>query len=273
MSISKGSAFADLHKQGCFIAPNPWDAGSAILLQGMGFKALASTSSGFALTLGRRDGQVSRDEKLAHCRLLCDATLVPITADLENGYGDLPEEVAKTIALSAQTGLAGGSIEDYTGDRAAPLYPLSLAVERIQAAVEQIGKLDTPYILTARAEQMLRSDRDLDKTIERLQAFEQAGAHVLYAPGLKTLNEVKQVVSAVSRPVNVLMSGLQPADVPSLAGMGVRRLSTGGSLALRSVQAMIGAGEQMLADQNFDWLGQTASHAQLKTLMKPPGEQ
>lgn len=268
-SNAKGRVFADLHLQGCFTAPNPWDVGSAMMLQGLGFKALATTSSGFALTLGRRDGQVSRDEKLAHCQQLCDATEIPITADLENGFGDSPEEVARTIALSASTGLAGGSIEDYTGDRAAPLYPLNLAIERIEAAVEQVRQLDTPFVLTARAEQMLRSERDLDKTIERLQAFERAGAQVLYAPGLKTLQEVSEVVSAVNLPVNVLVSGLQPADISGLPALGVRRLSTGGSLALRSVQAMLSAGEQMLADGNFAWLQEAASWAEVKSLLKP----
>lgn len=239
------------------------------MLQGLGFKALATTSSGFALTLGRHDGQVSRDEKMAHCRQLCEATTVPITADLENGFGDSPEEVARTIKLGAAAGLAGGSIEDYTGDRAAPLYPLSLAVERIQAAVEQVRQLEQPFLLTARAEQMLRSERDLDKTIERLQAFEKAGAQVLYAPGLKTLQEVSEVLSAVNAPVNVLVSGLSPADASELPAMGVRRLSTGGALALRSVQAMLTAGEQMLNSNEFSWLQETASKAQLKALIAP----
>lgn len=269
-SNAKGRVFSDLHEQGCFIAPNPWDVGSAIMLQGLGFKALATTSSGFALTLGRRDGQISRDEKLAHCQQLCDATEIPITADLENGFGDSPEEVARTIALSAGTGLAGGSIEDYTGDRDAPLYPLSLAVERIAAAMEQVQQLDSPFVLTARAEQMLRSERDLDKTIERLLAFERAGAQVLYAPGLKTLQEVSEIVSAVNVPVNVLVSGLQPTDIPELQALGVRRLSTGGALAYHSVQAMLGAGKQMLAEGEFGWLNEIASGAQLKSLMKPP---
>jgi len=239
------------------------------MLQGMGFPALATSSSGFALTLGRRDGQVSRDEKLEHCRRLCDATNIPITADLENGFGDSPEEVAETIALGAGCGLAGGSIEDYTGDSAAPLYPLSLAAERNQAAVEQVGRLDHPFVLTARAEQMLRGERDLEKTIERLQAFERAGAQVLYAPGLKTLEEVREVLAAVASPVNVLVSGLLPHDVPSLPGLGVRRLSTGGSLALRSVQAMLSAAQSMLDDSDYAWLKDTAPLQQVRSLLKP----
>lgn len=263
----KGEAFRTLHQQGVFISPNPWDVGSALMLEGMGFPALATTSSGYALTLGRRDGQVSRAEKLAHCAALTAATNIPISADLENGFGDAPEVVAKTIELAAAAGLSGGSIEDYTGDRSSPLYPASLALERIAAAVEAANRLEVPFLVTARAEQMLRSDRDLDATIARLVAFEQAGAHVLYAPGLNTLEEVAAVVSALTRPVNVLISSLPDTTVEDFAELGVRRLSVGGALAYATVQPLIDAGQEMLTSGRFSWLAGKASAGEVKKLL------
>jgi 2-methylisocitrate lyase-like PEP mutase family enzyme len=190
----KAEKFKALHaRDGAFIIPNPWDVGSARLLAALGFEALATTSSGFAQTLGRLDGMVTLEEKLAHCQALCAATTLPVSADLENGFAHDPEQVAETILRAGEAGLVGGSIEDYSGDDSQPIYDFTLAVERVQAAVEAAKSLNFPFTLTARAENLLRGRDDLDDTIRRLQAFEAAGADVLYAPGLKTLAEVRTV--------------------------------------------------------------------------------
>src|SRR5438477_2768076 len=203
----KVERFRALHaRPGAFVIPNPWDVGSARILASLGFEALATTSSGFANALGRVDGQVTRDEVLQHCRELTVATELPVSADLERGFGDEPEVVAETIRLAGASGLAGGSIEDYSGDPARPIYELTLAVERVQAAAEAARRLDAGFVLTARAENLLRGVRDLDDTIRRLQAYERAGADVLFAPGLSTLDDVRLVTSSVGRPVNVLAS-------------------------------------------------------------------
>lgn len=263
----KAHAFAALHASDSFIIPNPWDVGSARLLQGLGFKALATTSSGFALTLGRRDGQVSRDEKLAHCAALTSATHIPVSADLENGFADAPEAVAETIRLAAAAGLVGGSIEDYTNKPAEPLYPFTLAVERISAAVEAANQLDFPFLITARAEQMLRAERDLDATIARLVAFEAAGAHVLYAPGLRSLDEVAAVVAAVRCPVNVLVSPMPQVTHADLTGLGVRRISIGGALAYACIKPLLDAGDEMLGTGGFGWIEGMARGATLKSLL------
>ena len=187
-----------------FIIPNPWDVGSAKLLQGLGYQALATTSSGFAFTLGRLDSQVTRAEKLDHIRALSAATDIPLSADLENCFADAPEAAAETIRLAAEAGAVGGSIEDYSINPDDPIYEFSLALERVQAAVAVARSLSFPFTLTARTENLLHGVGDIDETIRRLQAFEAAGADVLYAPGLRTLAEVKIVTSAVGKPVNVL---------------------------------------------------------------------
>lgn len=198
----KAERFKTLHERdGAFLIPNPWDAGCARLLQGLGFEALATTSAGFAQTLGRLDGSVTLEEKLAHCRALSEVTDVPLSADLENGFADDPQSVARTIRLAAEAGVVGGSIEDYSGER---IYDFEHAVERVKAAVEAARSLDFPFTLTARAENLLRGRQDLDDTIRRLQAYAQAGADVLYAPGLRTLDEIREVCRAVDKPVNVL---------------------------------------------------------------------
>ena len=219
--VDKARAFQKLHtRAGAFVMPNPWDAGSARLLAALGFEALATTSLGFAHSLGRLDGRVTREEKLAHCRALCDATDLPISADLENGFADDPAEAAQTIRLAAEAGLVGGSIEDYTGDPSNPIYDFDLAVERVRAAAEAAHALDFPFILTARAENLLRDRRDLNETIRRLKAYETAGADVLYAPALVTLEEVRMVTGAIGKPVNVLAPPPRRRDRPRACGCG-----------------------------------------------------
>ena len=242
---------------GAFIIPNPWDIGSARMFEKLGFKALATTSSGFAYTLGRKDGQVTLDQKLAHCRLLVAATSVPISADLENLFAHDPETAAKTIALAAETGLVGGSIEDY--DNAGGIYEFSHAVERVQAAVEAANALDFPFALTARAENLIRGVDDLDDTIKRLQAFEAAGAGMLYAPGLKTLDEVRLVADSVSKPINVLVRNISDKNITldELAAAGAKRISLGGSLAKIAYGQLLVGGREMLSGQ-FTWLNRAS---------------
>ena len=241
---------------GAFVIPNPWDIGSARMFEGLGFKALATTSSGFAYTLGRNDGQVTLEEKLAHCRLLVAATSVPISADLENLYAHDPEEAAKTIPLAAETGLVGGSIEDYNNEGG--IYDFNLAVERVQAAVEAANALDFPFALTARAENLIRGVPDLDDTIKRLQAFEAVGAEMLYAPGLKTLEEVKLVAESVGIPINVLVRSIVDKNVTlaELTVAGAKRISIGGSMAKVAYGNLLEGGREMLAG-NFTWLTKT----------------
>lgn len=249
----KAERFRALHeREGAFLIPNPWDAGSARVLEGLGFEALATTSAGFAQTLGRLDGHVGIDEKLEHCRLLCEATSVPVSVDFENGFGDRPEDVEKAIAAVAATGAVGASIEDY--DREG-IYPFGLAVERIEAAVAAARRLPFPFTLTARAENLLHGVDDLDDTIRRLAAFEAAGADVLYAPGLTTLDQVRQVCASVGKPVNVLGVMLPGVSVAQLAEAGVRRISVGGALALLSLAPVLEAGREMLERGTFEWVG------------------
>lgn len=232
----RGEAFRDLHLgEGLLVLPNPWDAGSAKMLARLGFQALATTSAGLAFSLGRRDaeGAVSRDECLANARAIVEATPLPVAADLENGYGDAPEDCAATIRLAAEAGLVGGSIEDASGRADTPIYPLELAVERIHAAVEAARSLDFPFTLAARAENFLHGRADLDDTIRRLVAYAEAGADVLYAPGLRSRDEIKAVVQAVApRPVNVLVGSPNlRLSLAELADLGVKRVSVGSNLA------------------------------------------
>ncbi|MGH3066191.1 MAG: isocitrate lyase/PEP mutase family protein [Gaiellaceae bacterium] len=233
----KAQVFRELHAGEPFVIPNPWDAGSARVLEALGFEALASTSSGFAFTLGRMDGSVTLDEVVEHVALLDRATELPISVDLENGYGAEPEAAALAITRVAAVGAVGGSIEDW--DPRGHVYELPLAVERIAAAVEAARSLGFPFTLTARAENHIRGNPDLEDTIVRLQAFEGAGADVLYAPGLRTAEEIEAVCRAVSRPVNVLaLPGLSLAEI---VGAGARRVSVGGSLAWVAVMAFADA--------------------------------
>jgi 2-methylisocitrate lyase-like PEP mutase family enzyme len=226
------------------LMPNPWDAGSAKLLASLGFDALATTSSGFAGTLGRLDGSVTRQEALAHASSIVAAVDVPVSADLENGFVDAPDDVAETVRLAIDAGLAGCSIEDFTTRRDDPIYDASLAAERVRAAAEAAHGRDRQLVLTARAENYIRGRRDLADTIARLQAFQEAGADVLYAPGVNTLEEIRQLVASVDRPVNVLAQPTAP-PVADLAAAGVRRISVGGAFAYTALGAVVAAATEL----------------------------
>ena len=232
--------FRALHAGEPFIIPNPWDAGSAKVLAALGFKALATTSSGFAFTLGRTDGDVRLEEVIAHTRALVTATPLPVSVDMENGYGPAPEDAARAVAAAREVGAAGGSIEDY--DRATGIYDRAQAVARIEAAVEAAGG---EFVLTARAENLIRGVDDLDDTIARLQAYEEAGADVLFAPGLRTADDVRAICQAVSKPVNVLVhGGLNRREVEEA---GAQRMSVGGALCWSAVHAFAGVANQLHA--------------------------
>ena len=258
----KAEAFQELHRRpGAFIIPNPWDAGSARVLAALGFKALATTSSGFAFTLGRLDGRATLDEVVAHARALDRATELPVSVDLENGYGPSPEQAAAAIRAVAAVGAVGGSIEDY--DPSGQIYEVGHAAERIAAAAAAARDLGFPFMLTARAENHIRGNPDLKDTIARLQAFEEAGADVLYAPGLKDVDEIRAVCSAVSKPVNVL--ALPRLSLAAITQAGARRVSVGGGLTWVALKAMVDAAESMRDSGDFlplaaqlpldDWLG------------------
>ena len=246
----KAEAFAALHRGDPFVIPNPWDAGSARVLAALGFKALATTSSGFAFTLGRRDGNVTLDEVVEHAAAIDRATELPVSVDLEDGYGADPGSVARAITSVAEAGAVGGSIEDY--DPAGHLYEPEHAAERIAAAAEAARGLAFPFVLTARAENHIRGNPDLNDTIARLRAFEQAGADVLYAPGLSDADEIRAVCAAVSLPVNVLaVPGL---SLPRIVEAGARRVSVGGSLTWVAVRAMADAAVAIRDDGDFSAL-------------------
>jgi 2-methylisocitrate lyase-like PEP mutase family enzyme len=237
----KAEAFRALHAGEAFVIPNPWDAGSARVFEALGFKALATTSSGFAFTLGRVDGSVTLDEVIEHVAALDRATELPLSVDLENGYGAEPEQAALAITRVAEAGAVGGSIEDFDPD--GRIYELDHARERIAVAVDAARRLSFPFTLTARAENHLRGNPDLEDTVTRLKAFEQAGADVLYAPGLRTVGEIKTVCESVSKPVNVLAApGLSVAEITSA---GAQRISVGGSLAWVGVRAVADAATAM----------------------------
>ena len=264
----KAATFRALHaRPDAFIMPNPWDAGTARLLASLGFEALATTSLGVANSLGRPDGAgvVSRAEVIANCRTITDATDLPVNADLENGYADEPRAAAEIIRLASQAGMVGGSIEDATGDPARPIYDFTLAVERVVAAVEVARALPVPFLLTARAENLIHGRLDLDDTIKRLQAFEKAGADVLYAPGLRDLTTIRTVVSAVKRPVNVVMSHIDPAiTAAELAAAGVKRISVGGSLSRLALAAFLRGAREMKETGGFTWSRDTVTGKELK---------
>jgi len=257
----KALSFEALHRGEAFIIPNPWDAGSARVLAALGFKALATTSSGFAFTLGRLDGRATLDEVVAHARALDRATELPVSVDLENGYGPSPEQAAAAIRAVAAVGAVGGSIEDY--DPSGQIYEVGHAAERIAAAAAAARDLGFPFMLTARAENHIRGNPDLKDTIARLQAFEEAGADVLYAPGLKDVDQIRAVCSAVSKPVNVL--ALPRLSLAAITQAGARRVSVGGSLTWVALKAMVAAAESMRDSGDFlplaaqlpldDWLG------------------
>ncbi|MBW1601714.1 isocitrate lyase/phosphoenolpyruvate mutase family protein [Streptomyces sp. JJ66] len=255
--------FTELHDSGIFVLANAWDAGTARLLADAGFAALGTTSAGLAHTLGRPDGvnAVTRDEALASAAAIAAATELPVSADLESGFGRTPQEVAETIRRAGAAGLAGGSVEDSTGDPHAPVRPLEEAVERVAAAAEAARSLDAPFVLTARAENYLYERPDLDDTVRRLRAFEAAGADVLFAPGLPDADAVRTVVGAVSRPVNVLMGdAAPPLTLADLAALGVRRVSLGSALSRTAINAVRAAARRVLDHGRFDF-GETPTGA------------
>jgi 2-methylisocitrate lyase-like PEP mutase family enzyme len=251
----KVEAFRRLHADGCFVMPNPWDVGSAVALERMGFPALATTSAGHAWALGRVDGQVPRDAELDHLRELANAVEVPLNADFQGGFADDPADVAANVKLAAATGIAGLSIEDSTGNADAPLYELDLAVERIRAAREAIDESGTGVLLTGRSEGFVVGRPDLEETIRRLQAYAAAGADCLYAPFISTPEQVSAVVGAVApKPVNLLVYA-PFTTVAEAAGLGVRRISVGGSLARVAFAAALATAEEIAAEGSFSRLG------------------
>jgi 2-methylisocitrate lyase-like PEP mutase family enzyme len=254
--MEKAMAFRALHERpGAFIIPNPWDAGTAKLLAALGFEALATTSLGLANMLGRPDSVVTRDEVIENCRTIAAATELPVNADLENCFAHAPEAAADTIRLAAEAGAVGGSIEDFTGDRANPIYQFELAVARVRAAAAVAHALPVPFLLTARAENLLHGSHDLAEAIRRLQAYEAAGADVLYAPGLRNLDEVRQVVSAVKRPFNVVTGWLEPdITATQLAEAGAKRISVGGALSRLALARFVEAGRAMKDMGSFAWM-------------------
>ena len=255
----KGTRFAALHEgPGAFVIANPWDAGSARILAGLGFVALATSSGASAAVYGKRDGRITRDEALAHVRAIVEATDLPVSADLEKGFGDAPEDAAETIRQGAAAGLVGGSIEDASGNQANPLYDIGHAVERVAAAAEAARRLPFRFMLTARTENFLRGNPDLDDTIRRLQAFEKAGADVLMAPGLPDIAAVRAVCAAVSKPVNFMggIRGKSPS-VDELEAAGVRRISLATSLYRAAITGLIDAAREVREHGSFGYLEHT----------------
>lgn len=264
----KALAFRALHeREGAFIIPNPWDIGTARLLAHLGFEALATTSAGYAFSVGQRDNTVDLAAMLAHISTLVTATELPVSADLENGFGDSPEAVAETFRLAAATGLVGASIEDFTGRRSDPLYEPALAVDRVRAAVTAARALPFPFTVTARAENFLVGRPDLKDTIKRLQAYQEAGADVLYAPGLTTKADIAAVVSAVDRPVNVVM-GLQGVQLSlaELAELGVKRVSVGSALSRAALGAFLRAAQEMHQQGTFTFAADAVSYREISAL-------
>jgi len=247
---AKAETFRALHEGEPFVIPNPWDAGSARALEAVGFHALATTSSGFAFTLGRQDGQTTLDDVAAHVAALAEATTLPVSVDMENGYGREPEAAARAVQRIAEAGAVGGSIEDW--DSEAGLYEPSFAVERVAAAVEAARSLPFPFMLAARAENHIRGNPDLEDTIARLQAYEVAGADVVYAPGLRTVDEVRTVCEAATQPVNVLAR--PDFTMAELAEAGAQRVSVGGALTWTAVQAFASAAEAIHERGDFSRL-------------------
>lgn len=273
ITAEKRARFRRLHESGCFVIPNPWDVGSALYLQSMGFKALATTSAGFAWARGVGDGGVTREAALAHFAEIAAAADLPVNADFEGGFADAPEDVAESVRLCVETGVAGLSIEDYTGDRANPLYDFDLGVARIGAARAAIDKAGGDVLLTGRSEGFIRGRPDLDEAIRRLKAYADAGADCLYAPGISTRAQISAVVAAVApRPVNLLMGAPSPLTVKDCAELGVRRISVGGSLARAAWGGFIRAARQILDAGSFDGFADAAPGAELnKALARKPG--
>ena len=268
----KGQAFRELHQRDeAFIIPNPWDAGSARLLAQTGFEALATTSVGYAFSIGRRDHEVLRHEMIAHVTAMVAATDLPVSADLENGYGDDTGTVVATVRMAAEAGLAGCSIEDSTDRSPDSIYQFDLAVERISAAVEVVRGLGFPFMLTARAENYLHGRKDLKDTIRRLQAFQEAGADVLYAPGMTDMGEIATLVKSVDLPVNVL-AGMQGVhfDLAELSRVGVKRVSVGGALTRVALGAFLRAAREMKEHGTFSFVDEPVSSREISEML---GEQ
>lgn len=264
----KGKAFRALHERdGAFIIPNPWDAGTARILAHLGFEALATTSAGYAFSLGQRDNTIGRDPMMRHVAAIVSATDLPVSADLENGFGDRPETVAETIGLAAAAGVVGGSIEDSTGRPEHPLYDLKQAAERVRAASEAARSLPFPFVLTGRAENFLVGKPDLKDTIRRLQAYQDAGADVLYAPGLTSEEDIAAVVSSVDRPVNVLM-GLQGVrlSLEVLSAMGVKRISVGSALSRAALGAFLRAAREMREHGTFAFADEAVNYREISAM-------
>jgi 2-methylisocitrate lyase-like PEP mutase family enzyme len=264
----KAARFLALHQAPePFAIGNPWDAGTARILTGLGFKALSTTSAGLAFTLGRKDGtaSVSRAEALANAKSIVDATELPVAADLENGYGHLPEDAAETIRLAAEAGLVGGSIEDATGDAASPIYEFNHAVERVSASAAAARALPFPFMLVARAENYLHGRPDLDDTIRRLQAFEAAGADVLYSPGVHDIDTIRTVVSSVGKPFNLVMGFADPTlTVDQLSAAGVKRISVGGAMARVALAAFLKCAREMKDHGAFTFVREMAPIKEVK---------
>ncbi len=266
----KAQAFRAIHERpGAFIIPNPWEVGTAKLLAGMGFEALATTSSGLAQMLGRADGRVSRAEVIENCRIIADATDLPINADLENCFAHEPEAAAEAIRLAAEAGAVGASIEDFTGDPKEPIYDFDLSVARVRAAVKVARALPVPIVLTARAENLIRGRMDRADMIRRLQAYEAAGADVVYAPGLRNIPEVREVVRAVKLPVNVVTGWLDPdITLSQLSEAGAKRISVGGALARHVLATFVKASRAMQEHGSFAWMRETIGWAEVGKLLE-----
>jgi 2-methylisocitrate lyase-like PEP mutase family enzyme len=270
---TRAEVFKSLHERpGIFAIPNPWDAGSASMLATLGFEALATTSAGFAFSIGRPDGQgaIGRDETLANARAIVDATSLPVSADLENGFGDDPASCAETILRAAAVGLVGGSIEDATGRADDPIYAFDLSIERVKAAVKAARSLPFPFMLTARAENLINGRPDLQDTIRRLVAFAETGADVLYAPGLKARDDIETVVRAVApKPVNVVMGLSGPSfSLDELETLGVKRVSVGSSLARAAYGAFLQAAREIKQRGTFDFARSAVPYAEFNAMFK-----
>ncbi|HXX07765.1 MAG TPA: isocitrate lyase/phosphoenolpyruvate mutase family protein [Pseudolabrys sp.] len=260
----KCRTFRTLHQSGCFVIPNPWNVGTARYLQGLGFKALATTSSGYAHSIGYSDGEVTCDIMLAHCREIAQAADIPVNADFEGGYADDPAEVAANVRLCVDTGVAGLSIEDFNGNDADPLYDFDLAVKRVRGARDAIDKAGGGVVFTARTEGFIKGRPDLPETVRRLKAFADAGADCLYAPGIRTREQIETVVKAVAPlPVNLLMHTPMGFTVNDVAAMGVRRISVGGTLARVAMNAFIQSARQIAQEGKFDSFGGVVPNAEL----------
>jgi 2-methylisocitrate lyase-like PEP mutase family enzyme len=256
-------AFRKLHESGCFVIPNPWNVGSARYLQGLGFPALATTSSGYAHSLGFADGEVTRDMALAHAREIADAADVPVNCDFEGGFADDPAAVADNVRRCIETGVAGLSIEDFTGNDADPLYAFDLAVARVRAAREAIDQAGGDVLFTARTEGFIHGRPDMADTVRRLKAFADAGADCLYAPGIRTREQIETVVKAAPLPVNLLMSTASGLTVKDIAALGVRRISVGGTLARVAMHAFIKSATEIAKEGKFDSFGGVIPNAEL----------